>query len=190
MAENKKNDEKKVEAITEAVVKEATSPTPAEVLKTMSPEKQEMVGLIKAIMMEVLPAVMAVKSAPEMREAKQREALAEAKLRARKLCAVCRQPVSACEDKHEHIEVFPSRYPEFADGFPGVTINGVTYLSAFNKTVPVPASCAPYIRKIVQGYEDNMRQSIMGRKATHNSGHIDGTGESRTQTHNATVGWR
>jgi hypothetical protein len=184
MADDKKKDLK------EAIVAEATSPTPAEALAQMSPEDRKQIQLIKAVMMEVVPALVAMKSAPEAKEAKQRMEAAERKILSRRVCSVCLQPLTACENKHVQLTVYPSRYPEFAKGFPGVTINGVTYLSAQNRTVPVPECAAPYIAQMVTAYETNMRESISGRTAEHNSGNLSGGGIGETKTNSANVGWR
>lgn len=184
MADDKKKDLK------EAIVAEATNPTPAEALAQMSAEDRKQIQLIKAVMMEVVPAFVAMKSAPEAKEAKARVEAAERKVLSRTICNVCKQPVTACERKHTNMTVFPSRYPEFGKGFPGVTLNGVTYLSGANKTVPVPECAAPYVQQMIVAYETNMRESIMGRTAEHNSGTLAGGGTGVTHTSAANAAWR
>ncbi len=162
--------EEVVEAVTPlvevAVEKELELKPPSE-----TPEARDerlISATIRAVTTDLLPAMMAAMkqgtNTPQF-------AAAEAKIKRRELCQVCRQAVSGCGGVHSEMIVFPQKYPEFGKWFQGVTINGVRYLSD-NATdyVTVPASCVSSISNMVRAYEENERVMRMGRTAEHNSG--------------------
>lgn len=92
-------------------------------------------------------------------------------------CSTCHQMRSACEDKHTQMIVYPQRYPEFAEYFPGVIINGQKYLSNNEgHSVTVPACSVGDILKIVRDFEEGERINQMGRKKRHHSGVLSPNG--------------
>ena len=105
-----------------------------------------------------------------------------AKRMARGECNVCRQPLSGCEGKHVEMVVYPTRYPEHADFFPGVYINGTRYLSNDeNHKVVVPAISQSDILSAVRQFEDGERAIGQSRNRRHNSGRISPNGSSINQ---------
>jgi len=117
-------------------------------------------------------------------------------------CFLCRQRKNACGGvpahnaadpkdvlrayaaNHELLVVFPQKYPEFGDFFQGRKINGVRYLSGNSKhRVWVPRAAVGDIMRAVQEYEENERQTRMGRRKEHNSG-------TSAAPAPATTGWR
>lgn len=78
-------------------------------------------------------------------------------------CHSCGQYKSACKDEHELMVVYPTRIPELAGGFPGVTVNSVTYISADNQhQVCVPKACVDTFAVFIQKWEDSERQARLG----------------------------
>lgn len=103
-------------------------------------------------------------------------------------CPLCQQYVSACEGKHVEMVVFPVKYPEFYQYFPGIKINGVQYLSRNeNHRITVPECAASTISNAINAFEQNEKATVMGRSATHNSGSI---GKQGTGFKPATAAWR
>lgn len=108
--------------------------------------------------------------------------------RAAPRCHECGQQLTACEGKHVEMVVFPMRYPQHADFFPGVFLNGVRYLSNDQgHTVKVPAIAEGTIRAIVQGFETDEQARAVGRKAERHSGVVSPHGTAVTP---ANHGWR
>ena len=101
-------------------------------------------------------------------------------------CGECGQLLVACKGEHEKVIVFPRKFPEFAEWFPGAFINGVRYLSNHgNHEVLVPKDAVGGILHIVQTFEDNERETRLGRVKHHNSGNV----HSPTKVTGA-EGWR
>jgi hypothetical protein len=99
------------------------------------------------------------------RQNDEKKAVVPAPPRAHRLCHECGQAVKGCEGKHVKMVVYPTRYPEFARFFAGVTLNGKNYVSNDeNHSVLVPANCVPGFTRIIQEFEDNERQMLIGRK--------------------------
>lgn len=85
--------------------------------------------------------------------------------RAHRLCHECGQALKGCEGKHVKMVVYPTRYPEFARFFAGVTLNGKNYVSNDEThQVLVPENCVANFSRIIQEFEDNERQMTIGRK--------------------------
>lgn len=85
--------------------------------------------------------------------------------RAHRLCHDCGQALKGCEGKHVKMVVYPTRYPEFARFFAGVTLNGKNYVSNDEThQVLVPENCVASFSRIIQEFEDNERQMLIGRK--------------------------
>lgn len=88
-------------------------------------------------------------------------------------CPTCRQLVKACGGKHKAIVVYPEKYPEFGAWFRGVGINGVWYRSDNgSQVVQVPEDAADDILQNVRAYEENERETRMGRSGGHDFGNI------------------
>ena len=80
--------------------------------------------------------------------------------------------------------MYPTNYPEFGDFFQGVFVNGVRYLSNNgDHFIPVPKKAVTMFQGIIRTYEQNERESRVGRSKQHNSGHI-------TNPQPAQAGWR
>ena len=78
-------------------------------------------------------------------------------------CHACGQKLHACKGKHVDMVVFPTRIPELAGAYPGVTINGVTYISANNQhIVTVPEALVDSIKAFTSGWEDGERVARLG----------------------------
>jgi hypothetical protein len=109
------------------------------------------------------------------------------------LCPYCRQYTSACGGKEEdHVEmvVYPTKYPEFGEFFPGYIVNGVKYLSNDEShAIVVPKVMVTTAENAIREYEENERVTRVGRRKDHNSGHI--ANARRIEPHNAGVAaWR
>lgn len=78
-------------------------------------------------------------------------------------CHACNQKLHACQGKHVDMVVFPTRIPELAEAYPGVTINGVTYISADNQhIVTVPELAVDAIKTFTAAWEDGERVARLG----------------------------
>lgn len=90
-------------------------------------------------------------------------------------CGECGQDKRACaKTGHTKMVVYPSRYPEFAEWFMGVYINGVRYLSDHpSHQIIVPTDAVAGIKTHVQVWEDNERTTKLGKKRKHNSGDVN-----------------
>lgn len=85
--------------------------------------------------------------------------------RMHRLCQECGQAQKGCEGKHVMMTVYPVRYPEFSRFFPGVILNGKTYISNDEThQIIVPENCVANFTRIIQEFEDNERQMLIGRK--------------------------
>lgn len=103
-------------------------------------------------------------------------------------CGDCGQEKTACGGKHVQMVVFPLRYPQHAEYFMGVQINGVKYLSNDeNHKVTVPEEAAGSIKSIVQAFEQNEQDMAVGRKAIRHSGTVSPYGASTSPAQQA---WR
>lgn len=132
-----------------------------------TPEKstEDLVRAVtRAVAEELIPAVAAATASTRPAPAPARQARSG-------VCTTCRQRLSACHNEHEDIVVYPTKYEEFGEFFVGVILNGVRYLSndASHK-VTVPKCAVSDILNIVKNFENNERDTRMGRKAQHNSG--------------------
>lgn len=88
-------------------------------------------------------------------------------------CTECGQYESACEKKHTMMVVYPTTFGEAADFFTGIVLNGVRYLSNDpGHKVLVPENAASTISNMVAAFEQNEKDQLMGRKATHRSGGV------------------
>jgi hypothetical protein len=86
-------------------------------------------------------------------------------------CNECGQDKRACKSGHKQMCVYPTRYPEFAEWFMGVYINGVRYLSDRpGHLITVPADAESGILTHIRVWEDNERTTKLGKKRRHNSG--------------------
>lgn len=145
---------------------------------------------VKKVSADLIPAavaaaVAAVKQA-DATAAAQRQAIPQH--RAPQRCTECGQQATACEGKHVDMIVYPTRYPQHADYFRGVILNGITYLSNNEgHKVRVPAAAESNILQIVQAYEQNEQEMQLGRSKQHHSGHIGPNGSSTSQ---AQMAWR
>lgn len=103
-------------------------------------------------------------------------------------CYECGQYRSACKGEHAEIVVYPLRYEETAEFFPGVYLNGVKYLSNDGgHKVVVPAEAAGGILQTVQHYEQAEHEARVGRVKNHHSGSI---GPSGSRFNPASQAWR
>jgi uncharacterized protein YraI len=90
-------------------------------------------------------------------------------------CNQCGQDQKACKTNgHTEMVVYPTRYPEFAEWFMGVYINGVRYLSDRpGHKITVPTDSVSGIKTHIQVWEDNERTTKLGKKRRHNSGDVN-----------------
>lgn len=104
-------------------------------------------------------------------------------------CTECKQSLlTGCEGKHARMVVYPQRYPQHADYFPGAIINGVKYLSNDEgHRILVPEAAVGTIEGIVAAFEQNEQDMAVGRKAVRHSGTISPHGSSVSQADKA---WR
>lgn len=154
------------------------TPTPAPKQETLTME-QVLNQLIPASIAAAVQAVAAKQPAAQP---------ARTAVAAAPRCQLCGQEKTACEGKHVEMAVFPQRYPQHADYFTGVTINGVRYLSNDGShKILVPAVSANEISNIVATFEENEQAMAVGRKATRHSGTVSPLGAN---VQPATQGWR
>ena len=103
-------------------------------------------------------------------------------------CHECGQLVSACDRKHVQMVVYPLKYPQYADYFPGVFVNGVRYLSNDDgHPITVPAVAQAEIAGHVAGFERNEHEMANGRVAERHSGVVSPHG---TAFNPASAAWR
>lgn len=103
-------------------------------------------------------------------------------------CHECGQLVSACDKKHVQMVVYPLKYPQYADYFPGVFVNGVRYLSNDDgHPITVPAVAQAEIAGHVAGFERNEHEMANGRVAERHSGVVSPHG---TAFNPASAAWR
>lgn len=157
---------------------------PAEKTEVTAPPTTK--DIIKELMSEMLPAMAAAMQAGmnanrPVDPRAERVAVANGPK-----CHVCKQLTKACNGEHEDIVVYPSKYPEFGAWFRGVGINGIWYRSDnAGQTVSVPKSAVGDILQTVIAYEENERETRMGRVAEHNTGSLASPNRA-----GATAGWR
>lgn len=108
-------------------------------------------------------------------------------------CTDCRQvrdngAGGGCQGRHIEMVVFPQRYPQHADYFPGAIINGIRYLSNDSgHRILVPADAEATILGLVGGFEQNEQDMAVGRKREHHSGRVSPNGSSTVP---AVAAWR
>lgn len=142
---------------------------------------------IKQVSAELIPAAIAAAVAATSKPAAQAVPAAVADNRKAK-CPECKQMLSGCQGKHVQMIVYPQRYPQHADYFPGVHLNGVKYLSNDEThLVLVPEAAATSIANIVSTFEQNEQDMAVGRKAVRHSGTVSPNGNSVTPADKA---WR
>lgn len=152
-----------------------------------SPSADTLAAAIKQVAEQLIPA--AIVAAVQATKA-QNQPVAPQRLApvAPQRCHECGQQKTACEGKHLKMVVFPMRYPQHAEYFQGVFLNGVRYLSNDGShEVTVPAIAEATIRNIVSGFETDEQARAVGRKAERHSGVVTPSGAATTQ---ATQGWR
>lgn len=95
-------------------------------------------------------------------------------------CTECGQILeTGCKGKHVQMVVFPQRYPEHAEFFQGVFLNGRRYLSNDeNHKVVVPEECVALFNQIIQTFEQNEQDQRVGRSHQHRSGTVSPNGSS------------
>jgi hypothetical protein len=87
------------------------------------------------------------------------------------MCRECGMLESICEGKHVQMAVYPTRRPEYADCFQGVSINFVKYLSnSAEHKLTVPECLVGTIQATIDAYEDNEVVTRMGQKKTKKHG--------------------
>ena len=143
--------------------------------KTAAPiSDAAMAAAVKYVSEQMIPA--AVAAAVSATTKQPTHAIAPAPARAGSVlrkCHDCGQAETGCEGKHVQMVVYPTRYPQHADYFPGVIINGQRYLSNDSgHKVTVPANCEASILAIVAGFEQNEQDMATGRKAERHSGRV------------------
>lgn len=142
---------------------------------------------VQQIVEQLIPAAIAA-AVQSGRAASQPAQPQHRALQAAPRCQLCGQEKTACGGKHVEMAVFPQRYPQHADYFTGVQINGVRYLSNDGShKILVPEISANEIAAIVSTFEENEQAMAVGRKATRHSGTVSPNGNS---VQPATQGWR
>lgn len=146
-----------------------------------------MAAAVKYVSEQMIPAAVAAAVAATTKSAPAPQAQARSVLNI-PTCTDCGQKVTGCEGKHSKMVVYPTNFPQFADYFVGVILNGVKYLSNdASHEVVVPTNCIGTINAIVAGYEKNEQEMAIGRKKEHSSGHVTPHGSSVQPAHQA---WR
>jgi hypothetical protein len=147
-----------------------------------------MAAAIKMVSEQMIPAAVAAAVSAVSRQNQPAAAPARPSNAAPARCSACGQQATACGGKHMEMVVFPLRYPQHAEYFMGVSINGIKYLSNDeNHKVVVPENAAGSIKSIVQGFEQNEQDMAVGRKATRHSGSVSPHGNSVSP---ASQAWR
>lgn len=142
---------------------------------------------LKDVSEQLIPAAIAAVMTAQKGQAPAERPRAHAPMAAPR-CHECGQQKTACEGKHVKLVVFPIQYPQHADFFPGVFINGVRYLSNDGgHAITVPEVSANEIAAIVRGFEKNEQEMAVGRKAERHSGVVSPHGSATVPQ---TVGWR
>lgn len=137
------------------------------------PSMKDMIREIIEGMMPAMVAAMRIgqasaQPAPQQAPLAQMQAYQLAKMNSERVlggerCHSCGQYKSACKEEHAFMVVYPTRIPELAGGFPGVTVNSVTYISADNQhQVCVPSVCVDTFAVFIQKWEDSERQARLG----------------------------
>jgi hypothetical protein len=150
---------------------------------------QSLQDVVKMFAENMIPAaVAAAVSAVSTQQAQGSRAPAPQAVRPAPRCPECGQPVTACSNKHISMVVYPTRYPQHAEYFPGAIINGVKYLSNNDShSVTVPEVSYSDIKTIVSQFEQNEQEMAVGRIAERLSGTVSPRG---TQTIQQTQAWR
>lgn len=143
----------------------------------------------KLTMEQVLQLVPAIAAATASAMQKgQTAAAVKPVFRAPQKCHECGQAVTGCEGKHKLMVVYPQRYPQHADYFPGVQINGIRYLSNNDHhQVLVPEAAESFIANTVAIFEQNEQDMAVGRKAVRHSGTVSPHGSNLQPANQA---WR
>lgn len=176
MADDKKKPQFEVPA-------DAKVEAPAKLAVEAPPTTRQM---IRELMEEMVPAFAAAMQAGVLANRPVDPRAERAAIAAGPKCPTCRQLQRACGGKHKDIVVYPEKYPEFGAWFRGVGINGVWYRSDNgSQLVTVPESAADDIIQNVRAYEENERETRMGRSGGHNFGHIN-----NPQAPSPAQGWR
>ncbi len=137
-----------------------------------------MAAAVKYVSEQMIPAAVAAAVAATTKSAPQAAPAPKSALSI-PTCTECGQKVTGCEGKHAKMVVYPVNYPQYADYFTGVILNGVKYLSNDGgHEVVVPANCVGTINAIVAGYEKNEQEMAIGRRAERHSGHVTPRGSS------------
>lgn len=129
--------------------------------------------MLRAMMEEMMP-MMAAAMQMGMAANRQVDPRAErAAVASGPRCPECKQLQKACGGEHESIVVYPVKYPEFGQWFRGVGINGIWYRSDnAGQLVTVPKVAVGDILQTVINYEENERETRMGRSGGHNFGNV------------------
>lgn len=156
--------------------------------KTAAPEKkqekaetlsgQTLEQVLKMVAEQLIPSAVASAIAATQASRPQAAAAPPAPL-GNVRCNECKQHPNACKGAHTKMVVFPTRYPQHADYFQGVIINGVRYLSNDDShLVTVPTASVSDILNTVAGYEINEQEMSTGRIAERHSGRASPHGTS------------
>lgn len=134
---------------------------------------------------KLIPAVVAAQAQVARQPT---QAAAPAARKSPVICQDCRQQKTACEGKHIQMVVYPTKYPQHADYFMGVFLNGVRYLSnSPSHKVTVPEIAEATILGIVAGYEEEEQAKAVGREKMAHSGRVSPFGNRTVQQN---VAWR
>lgn len=138
-----------------------------------------MAAAVKFVSEQMIPAAVAAAVSATTKQAAPAPAPTRAGPVPQQKCHDCGQVRSGCEGKHVLLAVYPQRYPQHADYFPGVILNGVKYLSNNGShKILVPANAESTILGVVAGFEQNEHEMANGRKAERHSGHVSPHGAS------------
>lgn len=98
-------------------------------------------------------------------------------------CTKCLQFRAVCKDKHELMNVHPAN-PRRYSRFPGITVNGVTYISP-RIGAPIWVPKENDITYKLQRYEEEEENLREGHSLTHNSGTLSPHASVGNTTHQA-----
>lgn len=142
-------------------------------LPNANAEPESLRDAMRAMVQELLPATAALIS--NNQQPQQAQVLSPAQMAKRGTevglnsaeCGTCRQKQTACKGTHRQVVVYPQRYPEFGNDFPGVTINGVKYRSSSpDEFISVPEVAAESILCDVERFVEGERRARHGTDHT------------------------
>jgi len=130
-------------------------------------DEQLIAATAKALMNEMIPAMIALQGAGKS------PAAAVASAPDLGTCQACGQRLAGCKGEHEKMVVYPAKFPQYAEYFQGRFINGVRYLSnGPDHEITVPRSSVGDISYAIRVAEEEEVAARTKRTKQHNSGDV------------------